>query len=338
MRRRTEAGFTMIELMVAVAILSVVVAGVMESFVVQNRAYTVVDQSTETQQNTRAVATLVDRDLQMTGFMVPEGAAACAIDETTKSDTLYVTDADAIDPDGQTQANLGASVSGALTITGPTTGTAVTLGDLALDGKPFYDTDNDGAADSDFRENAGVIVMDPTNPGRGTACGIVRDVRVGTKTLVVDFESGLGAGGTTGFIAIPAHRYAVVADANGVDDDGNGVDDESNMTRDGVSLVSNVEDLQVALFVDANDNGAVDANEYAGAEDAPAPYHSNGTDHSALREIRFDLVLRSRLDDPNFHDGAFQPSENREAVAGTDGFRRRELHTTVKPRNLGFRG
>ena len=52
----------------------------------------------------------MERDLRMTGFMVPEGGAVCAIDSTNGSDVLYVTDSDAIDPTGQGNANLGAQI------------------------------------------------------------------------------------------------------------------------------------------------------------------------------------------------------------------------------------
>ena len=329
MERRRQNGLTLVEIMVAVGILVIVVAGVMESFVVNNRAYTVVDQTTETQQNSRAVGQLLEQDLRMTGFMVPEGAVACGRDSQQAgalasllagTDVLYVTNPDPIDPDGQSQASLGAPLSAG---SGPTaTSSTITLGDLTLEGRAYYDVDGNGAADSDFLKGGGVIVMDRSNVARGTACGVVRDIIVGTRQLIVDWEAGFtGSVGT--LVAIPAHRYAV--------------DTNNNLTRDGVSIVSDVEDLQIAYFIDSNDNGTADPNEYKGDGTSPN-YNPNGTNHSDLREIRFDLVLRSRLDDPSFHDGAFQPSENREAVAGTDGFRRRELHTTVKPRNLGFRG
>ena len=55
-RRRASSGVTLVEILVAMAILGIVVAGVMETFVVQNRAYTVVDETTEAQQNLRAIS------------------------------------------------------------------------------------------------------------------------------------------------------------------------------------------------------------------------------------------------------------------------------------------
>ena len=60
--------------------------------------------------------------------------------------------------------------------------------------------------------------------------------------------------------------------------------------------------------------------------------------HSDLREIRFNLVLRTRAEDPLYESGYMQATENRAALGAPDGFRRRLLTTTVRPRNIGFRG
>src|SRR5690606_5969452 len=92
---RRQAGFTLTELMIAVGILLIVVTAVMQSFVVQNRADTVPDQVVEAQQSLRAIAWLLERGARMTGFLVPEGAALCAIDETDAPDVVWFTDADA---------------------------------------------------------------------------------------------------------------------------------------------------------------------------------------------------------------------------------------------------
>jgi prepilin-type N-terminal cleavage/methylation domain-containing protein len=326
--QRRRSGFSMIELLVAVAILTIVVSGVMECFVVQNRAYTVVDQTTESQQNLRAISHLMERDLRMTGFMVPEGAAACGIDETTRPDTLYVTDAEPVDPNNQPLPNLSVRVMGGYN---GAVGTLLSLATVAgvpaapstvLDGQPYYDTNTDGVADSDFRVGGGVILIDVANPDRGTACGIVDDVRPGV--VRVEFETSIGP--TPGnFVMVPANRYAV--DQNG------------NLTRNDLVLVTDVDDFQVAYFLDADRNGVLtNANEYAGSHDANNSYQAQFTDHSDLREVRFNLVLRTRSEDVEYSEGLMQPTENRAAVALPDGFRRRVVTSTVRPRNIGFRG
>jgi prepilin-type N-terminal cleavage/methylation domain-containing protein len=334
MRERQSFGFTMVELLIAVGILGIVVAGVMESFVVQNNAYTVVDQTTETQQNIRAVAHLIERDLRMTGFMVPEGGVVCAVDATNASDTLYVTDADAIDPAGLGNANLGAVITGGYN--GNAATLAVQVDDLTLDDRPYYDAlNNDGVPDSDFRVGGAAIVMDRANPQRGTACGTVTDVAANRVT--VDFETSLGVAGTEA-ILIPAHRYALTDPLNGVDDDANGIVDDSTLTRNGTPLVVDVDDLQLAFAIDSNEDGTLDdATEYFGNGSAN-DYLARNTDHRVLREVRFNVVMRSRMDDRDWDEGFQQARENRAAVGATDGYRRRVFTSTVKPRNLGFRG
>lgn len=329
MSNARRMGFTMVEMLVAVAILTAVVAGVMQSFVVQNHAYTVVDQTTESQQNLRAVSSLLERDLRMTGFMVPESAMVCGLDYTDRPDAIWVTDSESLDPTNQPSAGLGAIVQTGYT---GAVGTTMSLvvdnvvldtndGD-ALDIDAYYDTNSDGVPDSDFAEGAGVILVDIGNPGRGTACGTVIDVTSATGIRVEFVNSLLGGGGQLRLV--PAIRYEV--DAN------------TNLLRNGGTLATNIDDLQIAYFVDANGNGRTDADEYQGSYASTVDYESQGTDHRRLREIRFNVVLRARGEDVEYVDGFEQATENRATVAGADGFRRRLLTTIVRPRNVGFRG
>jgi len=314
-----KSGFTLVEMMVAVGILGVVVAGAMQTFVVQNHAYTVVDETTETQQNLRAISYLLERDLRVTSFMLPEGTAACGIDNTNAADTLYVTDSEPINPAGQSSAGLYATIASGYAAADTTQ--ALVVNKVTLDGQAYFDNDADGTPDSDFREKGGAIVFDPTNPSRGTACGIVESVPDGTH-LRVTFQTHLAA--NTGTLAVvPAIVYSV--DAN------------ENLLRNSVTLATDVDDLQIAYFIDANANGVADANEYPGDGTSP-DYVSRLNDHSKLREIRFNVVVRSRTDDPTYTQGFVQSTENRGAVGGNDGLRRRVFTSVVRQRNVGYRG
>jgi len=320
-----NSGFTLVEMIVAMGILGIVVAGAMQTFVVQNHAYTVVDETTEAQQNLRAISYLLERDLRVTSFMLPEGSAACGIDNTNAPDTLYVTDSEPINPAGLSSAGLYATIASGYTVGGSLE--TLVVDKVTLDGQAYFDNDSDGTLDSDFREKGGVIVFDPANPSRGTACGIVESVPDSTHVRV-DFESHLRTG--VGPLAVvPAIVYAV--DANG------------KLLRNGVTLANDVDDLQVAYFIDTDADGVIDANEYRG-DGVSADYVAGGTtalptDHSKLREIRFNVVVRSRTEDPTYTaDGFVQATENRGAVGGNDGFRRRVFSSTVRQRNVGYRG
>src|SRR3990172_10787723 len=89
-------GFTLTEMLVSLAVLSVVSVYLTQMLIQQNRAYTVVDQVSEIQNNTRAIASLIEQEARGTALMVPEAAAVCGIDRTNASDLLYLTDSDAL--------------------------------------------------------------------------------------------------------------------------------------------------------------------------------------------------------------------------------------------------
>lgn len=335
--RRANAGFTMVEMLVAVGILGVVVAGVMETFVVQNRAYSVVDETTEAQQNLRAISYLIERDLRGTGFMVDEAAAACGVDNTNAPDSLFVTDSEPIDPEGATNATLGVTVTSAYSPSA--TEQYLTVDSLILDPdsptRGFFDLFNPiGVPDSDFQTGRAAILFDAARPERGTACGMITNVQDGPPYRVrVDFENFITGAGP--FTLVPAIAYTV---DTGTDVNGDGVA-EMRLLRNGLPLANDVEDFQVAYFVDADGNGEVtNDDEYPGSADATNPYQSRNTDHSDLREVRFNIIVRQRNEDITYSEGFQQATENRAAAGLNDGFRRRVFTSTVRQRNIGYRG
>jgi hypothetical protein len=98
-------------------------------------------------------------------------------------------------------------------------------------------------------------------------------------------------------------------------------------------MVKGVEDLQLAYFLDANDDDIVDPGEMHGSgAGTNANFDSQGADMRRLREVRINLVVRSRAEDPDF-SGQPQTTENRTAGAG-DGYRRRVYTSMVRPRNM----
>jgi prepilin-type N-terminal cleavage/methylation domain-containing protein len=324
--RRNTAGFTLIELMISAAVLVIISVYLTGMLTQQNRAYSVVDQVTETQSNMRAVSALMEREIRTTAFMAPEGSAACGVDRDDGPDVLYVTDADAYQNGSSVKRyDLGPKVDSGFP------GDTLRLATLNPDGNGHYDLDADGVGDSDFRPGGAVIVMDFRNPERGTACGVIREggVTEVPATILVDFEADADALGAHNpsrpepyLVAVPAHRYMI--------------NDDNQLLRDDLVLAEDVEDLQVAYFFDLDDDHVVDANENPGAAGEPL-YVASENDNVELREIRFNFVMRSRRPDPSFSNATFQAYENRAAVAGTDGFRRRAFTASVSPRNVGHR-
>jgi prepilin-type N-terminal cleavage/methylation domain-containing protein len=330
MRRRD--GFTLIELLISVALLGIVVIYLMQTFTVQHRTYTVVDQTTEAQQNLRALAELLERDLRHAGLMVPETAAVCLVDNTAIPDVLFLSDADAVTlQDDDREPDFGADLPPTVTTVGSGAQT-LSVANLAIEpATPAlrfdYDTDGDGVNDSDFRPGAGVIVTDRADPTRGAACGVVRAVAP-TQIQVTILTAAVGGAGAQ-LTAVPAHVYQVQSPAAG----------RFQLVRDGVVIAEDVEDLQIAAVFDTNENGEAEAGEFRG-DGLDPDYLANeaGLDESTLREVRASLVLRTRLPDPEHTQGVFQATENRVAPAGTDGYRRRVHTSKVRLRNLALRG
>ncbi|NWG02560.1 MAG: prepilin-type N-terminal cleavage/methylation domain-containing protein [Syntrophaceae bacterium] len=67
-KRSNQKGITLIELLVALVICAMVIAGIYRLFIVQSKAYTVQDQVVEIQQNIRSAMEVLLRDLRMAGY------------------------------------------------------------------------------------------------------------------------------------------------------------------------------------------------------------------------------------------------------------------------------
>ena len=68
LNRINTKGITLIELLVALVICGMVIAGIYRLFVAQSKAYTVQDQVVEVQQSIRSAMEILLRDLRMAGF------------------------------------------------------------------------------------------------------------------------------------------------------------------------------------------------------------------------------------------------------------------------------
>ncbi len=338
-----NVGFTLIELMVALALSSIIVLAAMATFQMQNDTYTVVDQTTEVQQNMRAIADLIERDARSTAMGLPEEVAACGVDSQNAADVVFVTDSTAIVP-FDAAGNLAENQPVFAEINNP--GAALTTGAgqvLALDRiileqnvVPPQAAYNGNA---DFQVNGGVIVANTDQPSQGNACGIITAVSpVAPFSITVDFLTPNAVPWTPGqqLAAVPAHVYQIVV-----------VNNVSVLQRNGTLLASDVEDLQAVWFVDENQDGIRDPGEMLGAAGEPN-YASVGaagiTDYRRLREMRINVVVRTRDSGPGSNSGSFiqagmQAMENRNFVlVPNDGFLRRVHTTTVRLRNVGFRG
>jgi prepilin-type N-terminal cleavage/methylation domain-containing protein len=331
--RRHVQGFSLIELLISSAIMAAVVVLLMQTFTTQNQTYIVVDQTTEAQQNARVIAELMEHDVRVAGFLVPKSAAVCGVDRTNAPDTLYVSNSEVIRTVDQLETagkkdlisgDLGAQVT---TVAGATLGP----GTVSLSvNQNYLDIAADGA---DFVVNGGAILVDANDTNGRVACGKVTNV---TATVItVTLENAIGPLQLNRkMLLVPAYVYEIVPGVAGA---------PSTLRRNNVVLADDVEDLQLAIFADANNDRNIDPGEYLG-EAGAAAYLPTATDGDSIREVRLDVVVRTRTQDPNqkFDRGRHQTPENRVLTAAETafdaaqpGYRRRVHQAVVRLRNVG---
>ena len=66
-----EPGFTLLELLIAMAIALVVITSIASAFISQRKTYAMQEQISEMQQNARAAMDIMSREIRMTGYGVP---------------------------------------------------------------------------------------------------------------------------------------------------------------------------------------------------------------------------------------------------------------------------
>lgn len=164
LNRIDSKGITLIELLVALVICGVVIAGIYRVFVAQSKAYTVQDQVVEVQQGIRSAMEILLRDLRMAGYdsdgttskisianpiLVGDHSATVSYeyDDTHRHDITY--------------SLMNGSLTRQLTIfpdVGPSTTTTDTLLENvdALNFEYGVDTNDDGAMDGSWVSAGGI--------------------------------------------------------------------------------------------------------------------------------------------------------------------------------------
>jgi len=82
-RGRRQKGFSLIEVLIALVIAMIVIAGVYRAFSVQQKNFVIQEQVSEVQQSVRTVMDLIARDIRMAGFGQPPWAVGGSSDTVT---------------------------------------------------------------------------------------------------------------------------------------------------------------------------------------------------------------------------------------------------------------
>ena len=299
MRRVSTAGFTIIELMIALVIMAVVTIQVTAVMISQQQTYYSQKRVIEVQQDARLVSDFVVNDVRMAGFMVPTLAGVSSRDGlATGSDTLCTSDPTALD-DTQV-ANANARFNGA-PLTSDLNGG---LGSVAI---ASADMDIDGDTVNDFVAGSGIIISD----GADNHCARIQSMTATSITFTPSTPSGFDAN-TPDARVVPAVIY---------EHSGN------ELRRNNELLSPQVEDFQVEFHVDTDGNRVISGGETTWV-------HGLTVDTDRVREVRMSVLTRTTLEDPLMNGNGRQAVANRNASGVADQFRRRLVTVRVAPRNM----
>jgi type IV pilus assembly protein PilW len=321
-----EAGVTLIELMIVLAIATFLVAGIYSLFITQSRSYSVQDQVTGVQQDARAALDIMARDIRMAGLAVGYGSGGGFTDGTS---SIAINGFNyAVNPVNSNNAPdtltvvLGAEALGSVL---SVTGTMIQVTDDGINPKNV---------DYYFKNSSGNPINEKYYIGFDQQPGRLYQVSSvsGTDIIITNFPSGSTTTGKA--YGVQAITYSVTA-ANG--SPGLGVLRRNENAGSGAQALAGdeintfVEDLQFAYQV-ADDTGWYNDP----STDFPA-----GKTRADIRMVRINISVRTAVQDATVQDSSSaakfnqpQLEDHTAGLAVADGFRRRVYTTEVKIRNL----
>lgn len=335
-QRRGKAGFTIIELMVALAVGALIAAAAYQVLVDQSRIYEVQDQNAAMQQNARAAMDFMCRELRHAGSDVPLDTGVDVFSNLVNNDA-----ADPNIDNGTDSLTFWANTSHSSVVT-----TDASSGASSLQVYPGV------SRVSDFQANNQVMILDwnkrQIQTGMNISAVTYTDLTQPTQLACTPLTNNVAAGY---FVAIVPSQITYRV-KNTVLERGQGGAFQP--------LIDDVEDLQLAYAFDGNNDGDLDTNggEVIWAVDTDtngsldvrvladgtrealgstiAIGGSSRTCH--LRAIRVTLVARTARQnpDPRFRTLCRRPRAEDHAAGAADGFRRQVLQNIVKIRNLGL--
>ncbi|RLA95321.1 MAG: hypothetical protein DRG25_00525 [Deltaproteobacteria bacterium] len=342
---KKERGFTLVELMVALVIGSLVIAAAYQVLVGQTRVYESQEQTIDMKQDARAALDFMCRELRMIGFGVDAGTDifVSLINNDCTSDPNIDDGTDAITFTANTDYGSFVAVD-------------ADSGDTSVSVYPAP------TRTMEFKNNAVVNILDGnynilcgsltiTNDPDGADYGDPNNPT--TNPTVIDFSpQTLGVTVPSGsFVTVQPKTITYRVNNTILErDEGAGFED----------LIANVEDLQFVYAFDADNDGNADtdANGIIWAIDSdnngdldlqvnadgttqalPSPVDfSGGINDCPIRSVRVSILVRTEREnpDPRFRDQYQRPRVEDHPGAGTnDGYRRILLTNVVRIRNLG---
>ncbi len=333
-------GYTLIEVMIAVGISIILIAGASGTYIVQNRSYVAQESVSEINTQSKVSQDLIANELKSAGFGTPSDLNSDPINGITANVSLddRTWESDSITILG------GFRMIGTLWPSGGGPGMAcpatISLGSTEVN-LEYSGSEGPNMSDKRFISIDGINFAQIENCTlSGNSC---------TATITIDR-------------ALTQNFPLQDTDSDGFCDEGRPVylvedvsfciDYESNLRRirrnklpgtcmgidtsDDDVIAENIEDLQFAFAVDADDDGATD--------DQNGDLLINGddfidgntiTDTSTITATRINILARAKNADANYKQQGNAPSiiENRVHAPTNDDYRRRWLRTVVNMRN-----
>lgn len=354
MKRIKNNGFTLIEILVSLAILGIVLAGIYSVYTMQHKSYIVQEQVAEMQQNERIALQMITRDIRMAGLGLTCSYGGILFTEDADGNGA-LNDGEDIDGNGALSAfgnGLGFDGSDTVAIAyyivdprGNAGGNTYTASDFDPAAATFTVDNADGFSSGDL------ILISNTNPRDDDDChyAAVYATAVDSGANTITHDSAKAVENQPGGIGL-----AFKANSNKIrraaKNEGGRIAYFINgsyqlirsVNGNAQPLADNIEDMQIAYGIDINNNGIVVDGKFGtvpGGEwfDSPA-----GQDMALLREIRVTLVARTTREDPAYNIGVRPVVEGHDPAccsaattpAQAAKYRRRVLQSTIKLRNI----
>ena len=309
-----RAGFTLIEVMVALAIMAIASAAAFAAFELQQRSYLVQMRVAEMQQNLRAAIEVLSRDLRMAGYGTPggfkipntiiPGAAAIRgihpVDNTAGPDSIYIAYMYDMDPNqptgtvfshdtGETKVNDNAvyqkyRASEFIIVSNRAAAEMFQVtSDPAANQSLIHATSN---SYNDTTLHTAVLTSGNTvSKARFVRYYIATDNVTGRPTLMMDRMQG--------------------SDPQPVADD--------------------IEDMQFQYSLDTNGDGAIDVTD-----------NNTVVNPANIRQVHVYLLARTRQTEKDWKDNVSRSMANHGTGVLNDGYRRRVVDFIVDVRNSSF--
>lgn len=347
--RNNRSGYTIVELIMALAIGSILVAAATATYIVQNRSYITQESVSEVNTQAKISHDIIANELKGAGFGWP---LDMDLDDTLLAGQSFMT------PLNKTTSTDAVTILGGLRYVGMFFKQGEGINTLPCPSSPetyrIPGTANIAIVSPDgspVRVPLGQIIsIDAHQPKQVINCTTDSDgicTNPGNLELSSQLKSGFPMWDSDGdgmcdrgrpVYVFEDHTYCV--DAGGtlkrIRNGGNSDACTGPTTSDIDELAENIEDFQITYALDADENGIID-------EQDAVPGFSEGdfisvvaaNDRNAIKAVRINILAQTDRGDPNYEGQGNPPSviEDRNWAATNDDLRRRWLRSMVKIRN-----